>query len=105
MDIENLVAVVRDDTFAPNRRAAEFYDLPSDIGTRHRDDFDGQRESSQGIYKLRIIDDADEFFGSGGDDLLASQCCAAAFDEMAIAGSFIRAIDIEIEIAARVEID
>jgi hypothetical protein len=41
VNVEDVVAIVRDEPFAPDRLSAGFDHLPRDIGLSHRNHFDG----------------------------------------------------------------
>jgi hypothetical protein len=84
--VEDDVAVVGGEAGAQHRRAAHLDELPRDVGARHGDDFDRQRELAHDIDQLALVDDADELLGAGGDDLLARQRAAAALDHGHVRG-------------------
>jgi hypothetical protein len=69
VDIEDVIAVVGDDTAPPYRAPAELRELADHARARHRDHFDRQGEAAEYLDQLRIIDDADETARRGGDDL------------------------------------
>ena len=66
-----------------------------DIAARHRDHFDRQRELAEHVDALGSVDDADECFRHGGDDLLARQRAAAALDQMLAGIALVGAVDID----------
>src|SRR5207253_4766390 len=53
------------------------------------------RKVSQYVDKLRLIDDAHELARDRGDNLLARERTAAAFDHRAVLGDFIGAVDVD----------
>ena len=56
-------------------------------------DLDGQWEAAEDVHNLRFIDDADEAMRCGGDDLLASEGGASAFDEAQMRIRFVGAVE------------
>src|SRR5437660_3058367 len=66
--------------------------LASDIAPRERYHFYRQRKLSQDIDELRLIDDAYELARDRGDNLLAGERTATAFDHRAVLGDFIGAV-------------
>ena len=73
------------------------------MAARHRDHFNRQRECAQHRYQLAGVGDADKGLGHGCDDLLAGQGCATAFDQVEVFVAFIGAINIELQVADRVQ--
>jgi hypothetical protein len=88
-----------------HRAAAQLDELPGDVGARHGDDLDGQRELAHDIDQLALVDDADELLGAGGDDLLARQRAAAALDHGHVRGDLVGAVDVDFHLAGFIQVD
>ena len=101
--VDDDIAVIRDHTFAVNRVTAQFYQLAGHMAAGHRDHFDWQRECAQHRYQLAGVGDADKGLGHGRDDLFAGQGCATAFDQVEVFVAFIGAINVELQVADRVQ--
>ena len=71
---------------------------------RHRNDFDRQGKAAQRGHQFGGIYDTHEGSGARGDDLLAGQGSAAAFDELTGRVGLIRAIDIDGQLSDFIEV-
>ena len=98
------VAVVRDHPLTPNRLTAELHELTRHVGARHRDHLDGQGVGAEDIDQLAVVDDADELSGGGGDHLLPGERRTAALDERTVPRRLIGPVDVQVEVALRIEI-
>src|SRR5580658_4647328 len=105
VDVQDVVAVVGHEALPPYRPAAARTQLPGDEAARHRDHLDGEREPAEGADELAVIDDAHEAPGGRGDDLLARQGAAAAFDQVALGGGLIGAVDVQVEPGELIEVE
>ena len=104
VNVEQHVAVVGNDAFTPDRLAAELHELTRNVGARHRYHLDGQREFTENGHQLGVVDDADEPLRSRRDHLLAGERGPTPLDEHAGRGRLIGTVDIQGEIAFRIEI-
>src|ERR1022692_1705717 len=104
MDVEYHVAVVGDDSFAPNGLAPELHEVTSHVGTRHRHDLDRQRELAQYVNELAVVDDADELPGCRRDDLFPGEGGPAPLDEHAARRRLVGAVDIQGKIAFGIQV-
>src|SRR6185312_11135466 len=103
--IEDVIAVVGDKSLAPYRPRAVRLEPSGDQGACHRDYLYRQRKSTQRGDELALVDDADETAGRSGDDLLARERTAAAFDEVMRTRGFIGSVDIERQIGDVIEVE
>ena len=90
---------------AQHRLAAELDDLARDVRARHRDDLDRQRKPAEHVHELGVVGDADEFLRRCGDDLLARQRAAAAFNKVQVLGGFVRAVHVQRQAAGAVQFE
>src|SRR5690606_12767897 len=97
MDIEDDVAVVRDEIPAPDWLAPRVDQLPGHERSGHRYDLDRQREGPERSDELRRIDDADEAPRRAREHLLARQCAAAALQQVQMLRCLVGAVDIKID--------
>ncbi len=105
MHVQNLVAVVRHETFAEHRAAAQRFKRTGHLGAGQRNYLNRQREAPQLGHQLAVVDDADKDFAGRGHDFLAGQRAATAFDQAALTGGFVGAIDINRQFAGVVEVN
>ena len=104
VDIENDVAVVRDEALPPLRSAAQSDQRPGRQAAGHGNDLHRQRECAQGGRQLGLINDANKLIRGGGDDFFPGQGAAAALDQAAAGIYFVRAIDIDHRRRRRVQV-
>ncbi len=102
--VQDVVAVVGDHPFTPDRVAAQLSDLAGHVFAGHGDHFHRQREGAEHVDRLGVVDDADELVGHGGDDLLAGEGCAAALDHVAGAVDFVGTVHVDGEGVDLVEV-
>ena len=105
MNVEDHVTVIGDYALTVFRTTAQLHQLTGNRATRHWDHFDRQWEITQNVDLLGGIRDADELVRNGGDDLLARQRRAAAFDHLHVAVDFIRTINVNPQTIHFVEIE
>ena len=103
MDVENVIAVVGNETLAPDRLTPHLEHTSGDELLRHWQDFDWQREPAEHTDELGVVDDTDEASSRAGEDLLASQCAASAFDELQVLVAFIGAVDVDVQVTGLVQ--
>ena len=53
--------------------------------------------------QLGIVDDAHEFARGAGEDLLPGQRAAAAFDQLQMLGGLVCAVDVDVDVADRIQ--
>ena len=80
VDVEDDIAIVGDYSFAINRVAAQFYDLPGHCTASHGNNLNRKRELAQLIDQLAGIGNTDELPGAGGDDFFPGESGAATLD-------------------------
>ncbi|VXC96004.1 conserved hypothetical protein [Pseudomonas sp. 8Z] len=102
--VEDDVAVVGQHAFTVHGVAAQFHQLTGDMAARHGNHFHRQREFAQHRHQLAGVGDADEGLGHGGDDLLAGQRGAAAFDQVQVFVALVGAVDVKLQVADGVEV-
>ena len=105
MHVQNVITIIRDKSFAPDWSAAHLHYAPCDKFLCHRDDFDGERETSEHTDELGVVNNADKTPRRRGKNLFAGQCAAAAFYQLKVLVSFVGPVDIEVERRALIETD
>src|SRR5690242_5037546 len=105
LDVENDVAVVRDEMLAQLGMSPELHELVGDMATSHGNHFDRQRVVSEHADELRLVDDADELLGHRRDDLFPGQRAASAFDHRSVRSRLVRAVDVDRQIVDRRQLD
>jgi hypothetical protein len=101
--VEDEVAVVGAGASAA-RLSAQFHQFARDVGARHRNHFDRQRELAQHADQLARVGNADELLAARGHNFFPRQRAAAALDHGEMLGDFVGAVDVDFEFAHAVEI-
>ena len=70
-------------------------ELSRHVAACHRDHLDGQWKRTEAVDDLAVVDDAQEALSHLGDDLLSGERAAPAFDQVAVPGGFIGAVDVQ----------
>lgn len=104
MDVQNDVAIVRCNAFAPDGMAAQDDEGTSDKAARHGNNLDRQRESTELIDQLTAVGDADELVSSRCHDFFSGEGCAATLDHVAGLINLVGAVDIDIKLWRGIEI-
>ena len=105
MNVQNHIAVIRHHALTPDRLAAEPHQLACDVGARHRHYLDRQGEAgTEHLDQLAVVDDADELLRRGGEYLLAGEGGSPSLDEDSVRCRGVGAVDVEPQIALRVQI-
>ena len=101
--IENVIAVIGDEIFAPHRLPPQFDDLAGDERLGHRQHFDRQWKLAEHADQLRLVDDAHELASSSCQHLLPGQRSAAPLNEVQVLGGLVGAVDVYVQVADRVQ--
>ena len=105
MDIEDLVAVVGHDPLALDRVSAEPHQLAGDVGARHRDHFDRQREAAEHVgTSLESSTMHTKRRDAAATIFSRVSARAAALDESQLRIGLVGAVDVQVEVADGVQI-
>ncbi len=105
LQVEDDIAVVGHEAFTVHRLSAQCRQLTTDVGARHRNHLHRQRESAEQVDLLALIDDADELLGHRRNDLFTGQRAATALDQIQVRIELVGAIDVELHLADRVQVE
>ena len=94
MNIQDHVAVISCDPFAPDRLTAQLRKLPRDVAPRHWDDFYREREGAKDLDFFAFVGNAYKVLRHRSNDLFARKGCPTALNELQLPIGFIGSINI-----------